>query len=118
MTIKHHLNQKTKRAIRVRSKIHGTASHPRLSVSRSSQHLQAQLINDDQRLTLLGLSTSTLKKTKNLTKTDLAKQLGTEFAKLALKQDINQAIFDRGGNRYHGRIKAFAQSARDAGLKI
>ena len=118
MTIKHNLNQKTKRAVRVRSKLHGSASRPRLSVYRSNQHLQVQLINDDQHHTLLGLSTSIFKKTKGQTKTDLAKQLGIKFAKLALKKNIKQAVFDRGGNRYHGRIKAFAQSARDAGLKI
>ena len=118
MTIKHYLNQKTKRAIRVRSKLHGSTSRPRLSISRSNKHLRVQLIDDDQRHTLLGLSTSVLKKTKGQTKTDLAKQLGTEFAKQALKQNIKQAIFDRGGNRYHGRIKTFADSVRDAGLKI
>lgn len=118
MKVKQYKNSKIKRAVRVRSTLHGTSTRPRLSVARSSQHLQAQLIDDTAGKTIIGMTTKTIKKAKDQTKTDLAKLLGEQLAKTAIDKKITQAIFDRGGNRYHGRVKAFAESARENGLKI
>lgn len=106
-----------KRQTRVRSKITGTADRPRLSVFRSHQHLHAQLINDREDKTLLGLSTINFKD-DDLTKTEQAQKLGEKLAKQAQDQGIKQATLDRGSYQYHGRIKAFAQGAREAGLQI
>ena len=113
MPIKH-LNTKARRARRVHSKITGSAKRPRLSVSRSNKHLFAQLIDDAKGRTLTGLST------KKLTgdKTARAKLLGEHLAKQAKTLKISQAVFDRGNKRYHGRLQALADAARQHGLRI
>lgn len=115
MTIKR-TTAKARRAARVRSKIFGTTTTPRLSVYRSSQHLFAQLIDDVKHVTLVGLSTKGLE--QKGTKTELAQILGKTIAAAAAKLKINQAVFDRRHFRYHGRIKTLADSAREGGLKI
>ncbi len=116
--IRHHTKTKAqKRKTRVRSKINGTARKPRLSVFRSNQHLHAQLIDDQAEETLLALSTINVKG-KDLTKTQKAQKLGEKLAKQAKQEGIKQAVLDRGPYRYHGRIKAFTQAARKAGLEI
>lgn len=118
MKVKLYPNQKLKRAVRVRSKINGTAQRPRLSIFRSNKYLFAQLINDQESTTILGISSKSLKSKKKLSKTEKAALLGEELAKQAKDANITQVVLDRGPNRYHGRIKSLAQAARKAGLKI
>lgn len=100
-----------KRQNRIRSVVRGSAVRPRLSVFRSGQVLFVQLIDDEAGKTLL----SKRSKEKNIA---AAKVLGTEIAALAKKQKITSIVFDRGGNRYHGVIKALADSSREGGLKF
>lgn len=99
---------------RTRNKIKGTAVRPRLAVFRSSQHMYAQIIDDTEGKTLVAASTLEVK--VDGTKTDAAKAVGEAVAKKALEKGIDKVVFDRGGNLYHGRIKALADGAREAGL--
>ena len=115
MKIYHHKSAITRRVARVRGALFGTAARPRLSIDRSSAHMFAQLIDDAAHKTLLGLSTTSIKEG---TKTQKSAALGTMIAQQALKLKIGSAIFDRGRFRYHGRLKALAEAARAAGLKI
>jgi len=106
---------------RVRAKIEGTASRPRLCVYRSLNHIYAQVIDDSQRHTLT--STSTLDpeisgEMAGKAKTAKAELVGSLTAKRALAKGIDQVVFDRGGYKYHGRVKALAEAARQAGLKF
>lgn len=111
--------QRLKRRQRIRAKIKGSKICPRLSVFRSHEHIYVQLIDDEIGKTLLGLNDFKLKKAKKkMTKLEIAKELGKELAKLALKQKITKILFDRGGYKYHGRVKAIAQGAREGGLKF
>ena len=106
-----------RRKIRVRTKIFGTSDCPRLSVFRSSKNIYAQIIDDSEGKTLLG--TSTLSKDfKDGSNLKGAKELGKVVAKKALEQKISKVVFDRGGYIYHGRVKALAEGAREAGLKF
>lgn len=107
-----------KRHLRVRSKISGTASRPRLNVFRSAKHIYAQLIDDESRSTLA--SASTLEKdfegcTGNK---EAAKKVGMLIAQKAVEKGISEVVFDRGGYLYHGRIKELAEGAREGGLKF
>ena len=102
---------------RIRSKIFGTESTPRLAVFRSNNEIYAQIINDDKGHTLFSSTSLNLKKEK-LTKTEIAKSIGAEIGEKAIKKGIKTVVFDRGGFIYHGRIKAFAESARQKGLKF
>ena len=99
---------------RSRNKIKGTAVRPRLAVFRSTQHIYAQIIDDTVGNTLV--SASTLEVKVDGTKSDAAKPVGEAVAKKALEKGIEKVVFDRGGNLYHGRIKALAEGAREAGL--
>ena len=99
---------------RSRNKIKGTAVRPRLAVFRSTQHIYAQIIDDTVGNTLV--SASTLEVKVDGTKSDAAKAVGAAVAKKALVKGIEKVVFDRGGNLYHGRIKALAEGAREAGL--
>ncbi len=99
---------------RSRNKIKGTAERPRLAVFRSTQHIYAQIIDDTVGNTLV--SASTLEVKVDGTKSDAAKAVGEAVAKKALEKGIEKVVFDRGGNLYHGRIKALAEGAREAGL--
>ena len=103
---------------RARAKIRGTASRPRLSVSRSLRHIVAQLIDDEHARTLAAASDIALSVKKNLTKTKRAELVGRAIAKKANEAGITKAVFDRGGHRYHGRVKALADSARSEGLTL
>jgi len=103
----------------IRKVIFGSSQRPRLSVFRSNRHIIAQIINDERGQTLISLSDLSLKtKTGNLTKKETAAQVGSELAKKALAKGIKKVVFDRGGYKYHGRIKALAEAARKAGLKF
>ena len=108
-----------KRHGRVRSKVSGTAERPRLNVYRSNQHIYAQLIDDVNQVTLA--SASTVEKDLNLESTgnvEAAQKIGELVAKRALEKGVKEVVFDRGGYLYHGRIKALADSAREAGLEF
>lgn len=99
---------------RMRFRITGTPERPRLAVFRSAKHIYAQIIDDVKGVTLV--SVSTLNVNAEGTKTDAAKAVGEAVAKKALDAGITKVVFDRGGNIYHGRIKALAEGAREAGL--
>jgi len=124
---------------RVRAKISGSANRPRLCVFRSNKHIYAQLVDDEKSYTILSSSDLELKKSKIKEKKSerklkekeieeeeksisgkvaIAYEVGKLIAEKALKKKIKKAVFDRGGYKYHGRVKALAQGARDAGLKF
>lgn len=108
--------RKIRRHQRIRGRMEGTAENPRLVVFRSLRYNYAQLIDDVSGKVLLGM---TDKKTGvKGTKTLLAKELGKLLAKQALEKGIKQCVFDRAGYKYHGRIKAIAEGARENGLKF
>ena len=106
---------------RLRRKVQGMGERPRLAVFRSHKHLYVQLINDQESKTILGYSTKAclrdgaLKSGGNVSAAEL---LGKLIAEAAVKQGISRVVFDRGGYRYHGRVKALAESARKAGLEF
>lgn len=106
-----------KRHARLRRKISGTSSCPRLNVFRSNSHIHCQIIDDVKGNTLVACSSLDMK-LENGGNVEAAKQVGTELAKRALKAKIEKVVFDRGGYLYHGRVKALAEAAREAGLKF
>lgn len=108
------INRKARQA-RVRAKISGTAERPRLMVYRSNVAIYAYLIDDDAMKTLA--STSDLHKKKG-TKTESAALVGKEIAKIAKEKNISSVVFDRAGYKYHGRVKALADAAREGGLEF
>ena len=114
MTIKQ--QKKLRRHRKIRAKVSGTLSRPRLSVFRSSHHIYAQLIDDQNGKTLFSADSQKVKEAKG--KVSAAREVGKEIAKKALDGGIKEAVFDRGGYLFHGRVKALADSARENGLKI
>ncbi len=119
------INKKSRNLIRkarhqrLRKKISGTASIPRLNVFRSSKNIYAQIINDDEGVTLV--SASTLEKDlglENTSNVEAAAKVGEVIAKRALEANIETVVFDRGGYKYHGKVAALAEAAREAGLKF
>ncbi len=109
------------RHARVRAKVKGTASSPRLCVFRSLKHIYAQIIDDSQAHTLVSASTIAPEikgETNGKKKTDQAELVGLSLAKKALDAGITQVIFDRGGYKYHGRVKTLAEAARKGGQKF
>ena len=104
---------------RVRRKVKGTEQRPRLAVFRSHQHIYAQVIDDTRQQTLAAASTleSALKSTASAT-CEASSQVGKLLAERTLAQGIQQVVFDRGGNLYHGRVKALAEAAREGGLEF
>ena len=111
-------NARRRRHFRVRKKVVGTASRPRLVVSRSSRHLVAQVIDDAIGQTLASASTmeADLRKDSTSDKSAKARIVGELVAKRAKEKGISAVVFDRGGSKYHGRIAALADSARENGL--
>ena len=108
-----------RRHSRVRRRVKGTSERPRLAVFRSNQHIYAQIIDDTQHKTLV--SASTLDKDAGISagaNKEAATAVGKLIAERALKQDIAQVVFDRGGKLYHGRVAALADAAREAGLSF
>ncbi|MGB7440528.1 MAG: 50S ribosomal protein L18 [Coleofasciculaceae cyanobacterium] len=104
---------------RVRRKVSGTLERPRLAVFRSNQHIYAQIIDDDQQHTLAAASTlePTLSSESKLGATcSVSAEVGKLIAQRAKEKGISKVVFDRGGNLYHGRVKALAEAAREAGL--
>ena len=112
-------NARARRAFRVRKKVAGTASRPRLVVSRSSRHLFVQVIDDSQGKTLAFASTmeADLRADKG-DKTAKSKAIGALIASRAKAAGVTTVVFDRAGNKYHGRIAAVADSARENGLEF
>jgi len=106
---------KARRHFRLRKKVTGTAVRPRLVVTRSARHLFVQVVDDSKGITLA--SASTFKLTEG-DKTAKARQLGTTLAESAKAAGVSRVVFDRGGNNYTGRIAAFADAAREAGLEF
>ena len=105
-----------KRRKRVRRKIAGTAERPRLSVYRSNVNIYAQLIDDDAATTLAAADSREVGEAEN--RKDAARKVGELIARKAKEAGIEVAVFDRGGNKYHGRIAALAEGAREGGLKL
>jgi large subunit ribosomal protein L18 len=107
-----------KRRWRIRKKVTGTAIRPRLSVKFSAKNIYAQAINDDAGTTLVFLSSldAELRKQKLKANIASAKVLGTAFAEKAKAAGLSSVVFDRSGARYHGKVKVFADAAREAGL--
>jgi large subunit ribosomal protein L18 len=112
---------RAKRHVRLRSKVKGTESRPRLAVFRSLNHVYAQVIDDTKGNTLVmasSLDEELKTQSDDKKKTGVAELVGTLVAKRAMEKGINQVAFDRGGFRYHGRIKAVGEAARKQGLKF
>ncbi len=106
---------------RVRRKVSGTAQQPRLAVFRSNQHIYAQVIDDDQQHTLASASSldeAVKTKVSSGSNCDASTQVGQLVAERALEKGIKAVVFDRGGNLFHGRVKALADAAREAGLQF
>ena len=108
-----------RRHLRVRKKVSGTVMRPRLVVSRSARHVSAQLVDDVQGVTLAAASTleSDLRVADG-DKTAKARKVGNELAARAQKAGIDTVVFDRGGHKYHGRVAALAEGAREGGLNF
>lgn len=102
---------------RLRKKVIGTIRRPRMCVSVSNKHMYVQLVDDVAAATLAAVSTLTLEPSgkNNL---DAAKRLGTKIAEIAKAKVIGEVVFDRGGHAYNGRVKAIAEAARAAGMKL
>lgn len=107
--------ERLRRHIRVRTKVSGTPERPRLNVFRSNAHIHVQLIDDVAGVTLCAASSVEMKLAKG-GNIEAAKAVGTEIAQRAVKANIKEVVFDRGGYIYHGRVKAVADAARAAGL--
>jgi large subunit ribosomal protein L18 len=100
---------------RVRSKINGTTECPRLSVFRSLQNIYAQVIDDSIGATLVQANLKSLKEKNSL---EGAKKVGEAISRLCAEKKIERVVFDRGGYKYHGKVKALAEGAREGGLKF
>ena len=103
---------------RIRSTIKGTAEKPRLSVFRSNKQIYAQIIDDNQGTTLVSAGSAYIKESQNMPKIDQAKVVGKTIAERAKAAGIESVVFDRGGYRYAGRVKAVADGARAGGLEF
>ena len=114
-TDKNHVRQR--RHARVRRKISGTSTCPRLNVFRSNKHIHCQIIDDTTGTTLVACSSVELQ-LANGSNIEAASAVGTELANRAKAKNIENVVFDRGGYLYHGRVKAVADAAREAGLKF
>lgn len=106
-----------RRKKRIRGKISGTAEKPRLSVFRSAKHVYAQVIDDVEGVTLVGISSQS-KDSKTRANKEFCTSLGKKIAEKCLAKKIQSVVFDRNGYIYHGRVQAVAEGAREAGLKF
>lgn len=113
--MKEKLQKRTRRHARVRAKVSGTGARPRLSVFKSNKYFYAQIIDDEKGTTLIGISSAGV---KGKTMTEKAKEMGTYLAKKAIEKKIGSVVFDKGGFLYTGKIKAFADGARNGGLNF
>ena len=115
-----HLEGRARRQVRIRKKVFGTPERPRLNVFRSAKHIYAQVVDDMLGVTLASASTvdKDLRGSLSGKKIDKAKQVGKSLAELCKQKNIEAVVFDRGGFRYHGRVKAIAEAAREGVLKF
>lgn len=112
------VNRRAKIKRRIRKKIFGTSSLPRLSVFRSNKQIYAQLIDDTTGKTLAAASSYNNKAAAKKNKSEQAAVVGKELAEKAMKAGVESVVFDRNGYLYHGRVKSLADSAREGGLKF
>ena len=113
------LIQRQKIRYRIRKKIAGTAVKPRLSVFRSNAEIYAQLIDDDNGVTLVAASSRDKDiSAQKITKIEQSKLVGATIARKAIELGLSACVFDRGGNLYHGRVKSVAEGAREGGLQF
>jgi large subunit ribosomal protein L18 len=113
------LTARKKRIKRIRKKIFGTAAKPRMRVFRSNRHISVQVIDDERQMTLASASSDAKDfSAQEGNKCDQAKSVGELIAQKALAAGVKEVVFDRGGNLYHGRIKALSEGAREGGLKL
>ena len=122
-SIHHNLSGRARRAVRVRKRIFGTLARPRLSVFRSAKHIYAQVIDDEAGTTLASASSHTASVSQSQAepvggKRGMASAVGQQLASHCLGKSITEVVFDRNGYRYHGRVQAVAEAAREAGLKF
>lgn len=117
MKLKNRLDYRRRRHRRLRTKVSGTPSRPRMCVSITHQHIYVQFIDDMNAVTLAELSTLR-DRSSGKNNMNTAQVLGKQVAELAIKKGIHQAVFDRGGHAYTGRVKAIAEAARAAGIKL
>jgi large subunit ribosomal protein L18 len=111
--------RRERRHRRVRAKVHGTAVRPRLVVHRSINHVEGQVVDDVAGRTLVGLSTldaGLRGQSSEMNKTEASRAAGKALAEKAREMGVTKVVFDRGGYVYHGRVKAFAEGAREGGL--
>ncbi|MBD3249988.1 MAG: 50S ribosomal protein L18 [Candidatus Pacebacteria bacterium] len=113
-----HRSTKEKRTMAVRSKLHGTAKRPRLTVFRSNKHIYLQAIDDDKAITLVGVTDAGADKKYKGTKTQKAVSVAKDLAQQLKDKKVKQLVFDRGPYRYHGRVKAVAQTLREQGIEL
>ncbi|MSR05971.1 MAG: 50S ribosomal protein L18 [Gemmatimonadetes bacterium] len=113
------VEMRRRRHLRVRKKVNGSAERPRLVIFRSLKHIYAQLVDDDQHKTLMGVTETTegVKREKP-GKVGAAHAVGKHIAHLAKERGIKKVVFDRAGYMYHGRVKAVADGAREGGLEL
>lgn len=113
---------RSRRHKRVRKKISGTAERPRLVVFRSLRHIYGQLVDDSRGVTLMGISSTSPTVQGSVTdakgKISTSKLTGKVLAEKAIQSGVESVVFDRGGYKYHGRVRAFAEGAREGGLKF
>jgi large subunit ribosomal protein L18 len=115
--------QRRRRHRRIRKRIHGSAERPRLVIHRSLKNVEGQIVDDDAGRTLVGLSTRGLtmdgfESESSNPAVERAHEAGKRLAAKAIADGIDTVVFDRGGYKYHGRVKAFAEGAREGGLKF
>ena len=103
---------------RIRKNIFGSSIRPRLSVFRSNKEIYAQIINDEDGLTIASASSANNKAAQGKNKADAAAIVGKELAEKAKKAGVEEVVFDRNGYQYHGRVKSLADGAREGGLKF
>jgi large subunit ribosomal protein L18 len=123
LKIKTRQDRRLRRHRRVRGKVNGTGERPRLVVYRSLNHIEGQVVDDVAGKTLVGFSTLAAdlraqKSAEGLTKTEASRVAGKALAEKAREKGITKVVFDRGGYLYHGRVKAFAEGAREGGLEF
>ena len=107
-----------RRHVRVRKKVHGTATRPRLAVFRSNRYISAQIIDDEQGVTMAAASSREGKLAKKTLNVETANEVGKLVGSRAKDAGIDEVVFDRGGFAYHGRVAAIADAARNAGLEF
>ena len=110
--------KRIRRHKRARSRFYGTSARPRLSVFRSNRGIYVQIIDDEKNTTLAGFRDTSVKNSKKRTKSERARAAGLMIAEKAKEAKIKKVVYDRGGYRYHGRVKALAEGAREGGLEF